>query len=144
MCKRMTIIIWQVKTVEFRQCLPSITCGLSRYLPHFCRIVMNILFVCSRNKKRSRTAETIFRDLQGHKVLSAGTEENAQQRVTEKLLNWADLVLVMEKVHKEKLRYKYGNLLDDKQLIVLDIPDEYEYMDEELVAMLRSVMEEYL
>ena len=104
---------------------------------------MNILFVCSRNKKRSRTAETIFRDKEGHKVLSAGTEENAQQRVTEKLLNWAELVLVMEKVHKGKLRYKYGSLLADKELVVLNIPDEYEYMDDELVAMLQDMMEGY-
>jgi predicted protein tyrosine phosphatase len=104
---------------------------------------MNILFVCSRNKKRSRTAETVFRNHEVHRVLSAGTEENAQQRVTEKLLQWADLVLVMENVHRDKLRYRYGSLLDGKQLTVLNIPDEYEYMDEELVAMLMDVMEEY-
>lgn len=104
---------------------------------------MNILFVCSRNKKRSRTAETIFRNYPGHKVLSAGTEESARQRVTEKMLLWADLVLVMEKVHKQKLHRKYGSLLDDKKLVVLNIPDEYEYMDEELVAMLQDMMKEY-
>jgi predicted protein tyrosine phosphatase len=105
---------------------------------------MNILFVCSRNKKRSRTAETIFRNYPGHKVLSAGTEENAQHRVTEKLVNWAELVFVMENVHREKLLHKYHRLLTGKQLVVLDIPDEYEYMDEELIAMLQDMMESYL
>ena len=104
---------------------------------------MNILFVCSRNKKRSRTAETIFRNYPGHKILSAGTEDNAQQRITEKLVHWAELIFLMEKVHKEKLLHKYGGLLQGKELIVLDIPDEYEYMDDELVAMLQDMMEGY-
>ena len=56
---------------------------------------MNILFICSRNKWRSRTAETIFNNVQHCEVKSAGTSENAEVKLTEKLLNWADLVFVM-------------------------------------------------
>jgi len=104
---------------------------------------MNILFICSRNKKRSRTAETIFRDVQGHKVWSAGTEANAIVRVSEKLINRSDMIFVMEKVHRDKLIYQFGDLLADKTIVILDIPDEYEYMDEELVTMLRDMMEPY-
>jgi predicted protein tyrosine phosphatase len=132
-----------LQTVQLNK---HIVCAnLFRILPNFCfyLILMNILFICSRNKKRSRTAETIFRNYPGHKVLSAGTEDNAQQRVTEKLVHWAELIFVMENVHREKLFYKYGSLLDGKPLVVLDIPDEYEYMDEELVAMLEDMMEGY-
>lgn len=59
------------------------------------------------------------------------------------MVQWAELILVMENVHREKLRHKYQGLLTGKQLVVLNIPDEYEYMDEELVAMLWDMMEDY-
>lgn len=91
---------------------------------------MNILFICSKNKWRSRTAETIFKNNQDHDVRSAGTENDARIKVTEKLINWSDLIFVMEKHHKEKLRERFGQLLDDKEMIVLDIADDYQYMDE--------------
>jgi len=107
------------------------------------RLVMNMLFICSRNKKRSRTAEMIFRDVLGHKVWSAGTEANAVVRVSEKMISHADMIFVMEKVHKDKLQYQFGDLLADKTIMILDIPDEYEYMDEELVTMLKDMMEPY-
>ncbi|OJW84395.1 MAG: protein tyrosine phosphatase [Bacteroidetes bacterium 46-16] len=104
---------------------------------------MNILFVCSRNKKRSLTAETLFKDNGIHAVRSAGTESVARIRVSEKLYHWADLIFVMEKRHKERLEEKYGRL-SGKRVIILDIPDEYEYMDEELTDMLRRVVLPYL
>lgn len=53
---------------------------------------VNILSVCSRNKWRSRTAETIFANIQNHEIKSAGTEKDARIKVTEKLLSWADLI----------------------------------------------------
>ena len=69
---------------------------------------MNILFVCSRNKWRSRTAETIFKNNQKHNVKSAGTENDARIKVTEKLISWSDLIFVMEKKHRERLKEKFG------------------------------------
>jgi len=69
---------------------------------------MNILFVCSRNKWRSRTAETIFKNSLNHSVKSAGTENDARIKVTEKLINWSDLIFVMEKRHRERLKEKFG------------------------------------
>lgn len=81
---------------------------------------MNILFICSRNKKRSRTAETIFRDQQEHNVSSAGTEANAVVRVTEKMIARADMIFVMEKVHRDKLRHQFGDMLGDKEIVVLN------------------------
>ena len=65
-------------------------------------------------------------------------------RVTEKLIHWADLIFVMEKKHKQRLMDKFGDLLTDKTLIVLDIPDEYQFMDEELVEMLQLSVQPYL
>jgi len=105
---------------------------------------VNILFVCSRNKWRSRTAETIFKNNQQHIVKSAGTENEARIRVTEKLVNWADLIFVMEKKHKTRLENKFGSLLDSKEVITLDIQDDYKYMDPELIEILKTSVIPYL
>lgn len=105
---------------------------------------MNILFVCSRNKWRSRTAETIFKNSQHHRVKSAGTESEARIKVTREHIKWADLIFVMEKRHKERLRQKFGSLTDDKEIITLDIPDDYKYMDAELIEILETSVIPYL
>ncbi len=105
---------------------------------------MNVLFVCSKNKWRSRTAETIFKDNQDHIVKSAGTENDARIKVTDKLINWADLIFVMEKRHKQRLQDKFEQALNSKKVIVLDIEDNYKYMDEDLIETLRTSVAPYL
>lgn len=105
---------------------------------------MNILFICSRNKWRSRTAETIFKNHPVHQVRSAGTESTARIRVIEKLVNWADLILVMEKRHLERLRERFGPIMDEKETIVLHIHDDYQYMDKELIEILEMTAGPYL
>ncbi len=97
---------------------------------------MKILFVCSRNKWRSRTAETIFKNNGFHEIKSAGTENSARIRVTQKLINWADTIFVMESKHKKRMLDKFEIDPSETNLEVLDIPDEYPYMDEELVEIL--------
>ncbi len=104
---------------------------------------MNLLFICSRNKRRSLTAETVFKNNGIHRVWSAGTEPAARVRVTAKQLQAADVVLVMERKHKEILLRDYADILAEKEVVVLDIPDEYAYMDEELVLMLETIMAPY-
>jgi predicted protein tyrosine phosphatase len=99
---------------------------------------MNVLFVCSRNKWRSRTAETIFKNDSNHDVRSAGTAHDARIRVTEKLIVWADLIFVMEKRHKEILAQKFGTVLDSKEIVILNVEDNYQYMDSELIKILRT------
>jgi predicted protein tyrosine phosphatase len=105
---------------------------------------MNILFVCSKNKWRSRTAETIFKDNQNHEVRSAGTSTEARIKINEKLINWADLIFVMEKRHKELLHEKFSQSLTEKDIVILDIEDNYQYMDEELIEILRTSVTAYL
>jgi predicted protein tyrosine phosphatase len=105
---------------------------------------MNILFVCSRNKWRSRTAETIFQSDQRHKFRSAGTENDARIKINEKLIKWADLIFVMEKRHKQRLQDKFEQLLNDKKIIILNIEDNYQYMNEELIETLRTSVTLYL
>lgn len=105
---------------------------------------MNVLFVCSRNRWRSRTAETIFKNHQEHKIKSAGTENDARVRVSEKLVRWAELIFVMEKRHKQRLIEKFDEALSGKKIIVLDIEDNYGYMDEELIEMLTVSVRPFL
>jgi predicted protein tyrosine phosphatase len=105
---------------------------------------MNLLFVCSRNKWRSRTAETIFKNNQHHHVRSAGTEPAARIKVTSKLLKWADIIFVMENKHKQRLFEKFPSLLDNKKIFILDIDDEYKYMDPELIESLVTSVSLYV
>ncbi|WP_316752954.1 protein tyrosine phosphatase [Pedobacter gandavensis] len=104
----------------------------------------NFLFICSRNQWRSRTAEDIFKNLSGFNIRSAGTSSSARIKVNEKLLEWADLIFVMEKHHKQLLNQKYPSLLNSKQVIILEIPDEYQYMDAELISILEIGLAPYL
>ena len=101
-----------------------------------------LLFVCSRNRRRSLTAERIFQDDPRWQVRSAGTEEGARIKVTAGHLGWADVIVVMEKRHKERLRQKYPEALADKRCVCLFIADDYEYMEEELIRVLREKMAE--
>ena len=105
---------------------------------------MNILFICSRNQWRSPTAENIFKDRQGIQVRSAGTANSARVRVSEKILQWADLIFVMEKKHKARIVEKFPSICSQKKIVVLDIADEYQYMDDELIETLRASVEPYL
>lgn len=105
---------------------------------------MNLLFICSRNQWRSPTAEAIFKNHESHQAKSAGTEPSARIRLTEKLLQWADLVFVMEKKHRQRIQQKFPQLVNEKEIIVLDIPDNYQFMDEELVLSLKTGVLPYL
>jgi predicted protein tyrosine phosphatase len=99
---------------------------------------LKVLFVCSRNRLRSLTAETIFDGRNGHHVRSVGTEEGARIRATPGHIGWADLIFVMEKRHRHRLEQKFREGLAGKPVICLYIPDDYEYMDEELIDRLRT------
>ncbi|MEL6660154.1 MAG: protein tyrosine phosphatase [Bacteroidota bacterium] len=103
---------------------------------------MNILFICSKNEWRSRTAEMIFRKETRFVAKSAGTSKTARIRVSRKLIDWADLIFVMENHHKARLPELYGGSVE-KEVVVLDIPDEYQYMDEELICELQDAVSYY-
>ena len=102
-----------------------------------------ILFVCSRNRRRSLTAENIFKINPAWDVRSAGTEDAARIKVTAGHLGWADLIIVMEKRHKERLHQKFPDALSGKPCLCLFIADDYEFMDPELITVLREKMQEH-
>lgn len=98
----------------------------------------NVLFLCSRNRLRSPTAETVFFEAQGYEVRSAGLSHDAIEPTTPGLVEWADYIFVMEKCHRNKLQQKFRKHLNGQKVICLDIPDDYEYMEEALVVLLKS------
>ncbi len=98
----------------------------------------NVLFICSQNWHRSKTAETIFSNNQSLNVKSAGTNTYAETPLSNQLLTWADTVFVMEPHHKQSILKRFdSSIIQDKQIIVLDIPDRYHYMDPTLIDMLK-------
>lgn len=104
----------------------------------------NLLFVCSRNRLRSPTAEQVFSQYPGIEAMSAGTDNDADTPLDGELVEWADIVFVMEKMHAAKLRRRFGGLLGSKRVVCLDIPDDYGFMDEALVALLETKLARYL
>jgi len=105
---------------------------------------MNILFVCSRNKWRSATAETMYKNHPEHQVKSAGTEPSARIKINAKLIVWADLIFVMEKKHRQRITERFPHEVCEKEMITLDIQDDYQYMDEALIEEIDSKVIQYL
>lgn len=104
---------------------------------------MNILFVCSRNQWRSPTAEEIYKNNSNVSVRSAGTEPSARIKITAKTILWADIIFVMEKKHKQRIVEKFPEETEAKQIVVLNIPDEYHFMDEELIKEIQTMVDPY-
>ncbi|RWM00473.1 MAG: protein tyrosine phosphatase [Mesorhizobium sp.] len=104
----------------------------------------NVLFVCSQNRLRSPTAEQVFSKRRDIEVESAGTNHDADNPLTHGLVSWADIIFVMEKAHRAKLRNKFRTSLKRAKVICLDIPDDYEFMDPELVRLLEMKVGRYL
>lgn len=99
-----------------------------------------VLFVCSRNRRRSPTAEAVVTDWPGVEAISAGTAPDADTRVSADLIEWADLIVAFEARHRRRLAAEFGSLLRDKRVAVLGIPDEYALLDDALVGLLRTRM----
>lgn len=104
----------------------------------------NLLFICSRNQWRSPTGEAIYRQHEQYNARSAGTSPNARKTVGPKDIEWADIIFVMEDKHKSRLKAQFNRLLQYKKIVVLDIPDIYQYNDPELIAELSEKVESYL
>lgn len=105
---------------------------------------MNLLFVCSENRLRSPTAEELFSKYSGVSAIGAGTNADAEAAVSGDLIEWADVVLVMERSHRNKISKKYKEQLKGKRLVCLDIPDIYVRMDPELVKLLETRVKRYI
>ena len=101
------------------------------------RMHRRILFVCSQNKLRSPTAEAVFSGYPGVEVDSAGLNHDAVVSISPEQIEWADLILVMEKSHRNRLTRRFRKNLIGKRVVVLNIPDDFNYMDPELVELIK-------
>lgn len=105
---------------------------------------MNLLFVCSKNQWRSPTAEQVFKSYQGIHTRSAGTSASARHRINSRDIAWADLILVMEERHKDTIKQQFPLATQHRKMVVLDIADDYHYMDAQLVELLTLSVTPYL
>lgn len=103
-----------------------------------------LLFVCSENRLRSATAEAIFSEYEGVEAIGAGTNKDAVTPVSGDLIEWADIILVMETIHRDKISAKFNKLLRGKMMVVLDIPDNYQRMQPELIHLLEAKVSKYI
>ncbi len=104
----------------------------------------NVLFVCSQNKLRSPTAEQVFTSYPGIECASAGLNHNAENPLTPELLEWAEIIFVMEKAQRAKLTSRFKKYLHDQHIICLNIHDNYDFMAPALVALLEAKVTPHL
>lgn len=103
----------------------------------------NVLFLCGKNGLRSPTAEQVFAGWPGIEVLSAGLNHDAVTQLDAETVEWADLIFVMEKAHRKKLQERFRKQLKAR-VVCLDIPDDFEFMQPELVEWLKRVVPRWL
>ncbi len=86
----------------------------------------------------------MFSEYPGVETRSAGVNNDAEYRVTSEDILWAECIFVMENVHKKKLQQKFKTYIKDQKIIVLSIPDNYEYMELALVEELKMKVGRYI
>lgn len=108
------------------------------------RETINILFVCTMNKWRSPTAEKIYTKHDLIHARSRGSSRKAVRPIRAADLKWADLIMVMESKHRQQLLSRFPAELKYTELHVLDIPDEYQFMDPELIQTIKDSVDPLL
>ena len=106
--------------------------------------MQRLLFICSQNRFRSPTAEAIFDTVSDVDAASAGLNHDAVTPVSGDLIEWADIIFVMEKTHRNKLQKRFREVLGGKRVVTLGVPDLYDFMDPALVELLRSKLRRYV
>ena len=103
-----------------------------------------VLFICTQNRLRSPTAEQVFAAWPDVETDSAGLGNDADVPLSPEQLAWADIIFVMEKAHRNRLATRFKRHLNGKRVICLDIPDDYDYMQPELVTLLEKKVGPFL
>ena len=103
-----------------------------------------VLFLCNQNRLRSPTAEAVFRESLRLEVKSAGVDKDASVPVNRKLLVWADIIFVMEKRQRNVIHKKFKDIYRNKRIVCLYIPDDFEYMDPDLIQLLKKRLPQYV
>jgi len=98
--------------------------------------VIRALFLCSQNRLRSPTAEQVFCNWPHVETDSAGLGNDATVPLSPEQIAWSSVIFVMERAHRNKLSKHFRQHLNGKQVICLNIPDDYDYMQPELIKLL--------
>ncbi len=102
-----------------------------------------LLFICTANNARSQTAEKIFGDDVRFETKSAGVHPISSILVTPSHLEWADYIIVMEKLNRIALQVMFPDIYFAQKIICLYLPSQYDFMDSELVKLLKSRLSLY-
>jgi len=97
---------------------------------------VRILFVCNLNMMRSPTAERLFASVPGLEVKSAGVDPAAATPIRAEIIEWADLIFVMERRQQRIMEHDFPEAAQGKKIVNLRIPDRYGFMDPALIAAL--------
>ena len=97
-----------------------------------------VLFICGRGRHRSPTAAQVFSSNQGWETDSAGLGADSDDVVSAEQIAWATDIAVMEKRQLARLRQMFPKLVSGKRLVCLDVTDDFAFMQNELVALLRA------
>lgn len=94
------------------------------------------------NQWRSPTAGLLFKHHPVHTARSAGTNNKARIRVNQKMIDWADVLFVMERKHHDIIKERFN--ISDQPIIVLEISDDYQFGDPRLIEILQINLSGYL
>lgn len=104
-----------------------------------------VLTVCSAGLLRSPTAAHVLAQEYGYNTRSCGiSEEFALIRLDLVLLHWADELVFMERSQLKAATMRFPDEQIDSRAVVLDIPDNFSYMDEDLQRLVRERYDSFL
>ncbi len=105
---------------------------------------MKLLFICSFNSIRSRTAEVIYENYGPHIAKSAGIMTNARIRINAGLIDWADIIFTMDSEQEAYIRTLFPATSSHRGIINLNISGEYYFNQPELINEIREKVDPYL
>ena len=105
---------------------------------------MRVLFICGKARARSPTAAQVFAQWDGVSTDFGGISRDADDALSADQIDWAELVLVMERRHATRLSERFRHVLAGKRVVVLDVRDRYGFMDPRLIAELTDKAGPYL
>ena len=95
-----------------------------------------VLFVCGKARVRSPTAAQVFANWEGIRTDFGGISTDADDVLSADQIDWADVIMVMERRHQTRLNDRFKRILAGKKVLVLDIRDRYTFMEAGLIEEL--------
>ena len=95
-----------------------------------------VLFVCGKARVRSPTAAQVFATWEGIRTDFGGISNDADDALSADQIDWADIIMVMERRHATRLNDRFKKILAGKKVLVLDIRDRFTFMEAALIEEL--------